>query len=54
MFLGFGYLHKLVIHYFLFFQKAEKNRLKKSNLQQFCNIIFLFLLKIGLVGPVII
>ena len=32
--------------YFLFFQKAENNRLRN------CNIIFLFLLKIGSVGPV--
>ena len=48
MLLGFGYLYKFVMFYFFFFfQKAENNRLEK-----FCNIIFLFLLKIGLGGPV--
>ena len=44
MLLGFGYLYKFVI---FFFQKAENNSLKKARLPKFCNIIFLFLLKIG-------
>ena len=41
-----------VMFYFFFLQKAEKNRLKKSQLVKSCNIIFLFLLKAGLVEPV--
>ena len=45
MLLGFGYLYKFAMLFF--FQKAENNRLKKSHLAKFCNIIFLFLLKIG-------
>ena len=35
-----------------FFEKAEKNRLKKASWAKFCNIIFLFLFKIGSVGPI--
>ena len=51
MFLGFGYLY---FCYVLFFslQKAENNRLKKASRPKFCNIIFLFFLKVGSVGPV--
>ena len=49
--LGFGYLYKFVMFYF-FFQKAENNRLKKASWSKFCNIIFIFLLKIGSVRPV--
>ena len=51
--LSCGYLYKFVMFYFFFFfQKAENNRLKKASWPKFCNIISLFLLKIGLVGPV--
>ena len=32
-------------------KKTENNRLKKSSWPKFCNIIFLFLLKIRSVGP---
>ena len=35
-----------------FFQKEESNRLKKASCPKFGNIIFLFLVKIGSVGPV--
>ena len=42
MLLGFGYLYNIVMFYFIFLQKAEKNRLKKSQLAKICNIIFLF------------
>ena len=35
----------------IIFQKAENKRLKKASWPKFCNIIFLFLLKIGSVGP---
>ena len=54
MLLGFGYLYKFVMFHFFFFysQKAENNRLKKASWPKFCNIIFLFLLKIGSIGPV--
>ena len=52
MLLGFDYLHKFVMFYFLFFSKAEKNRIKKTSWPKFCYITFLFLLKIGSVGPV--
>ena len=38
--------------YNLFFsQKTENNRLKKNSWPKFYNITFLFLLKIGYVGP---
>ena len=50
MLLGFGYLYKFM--FLFFFQKAENNRLKKASWSKFCNIIFLFLLKVGSVGPV--
>ena len=36
----------------MFFQKPENNRLKKASWTKLCNIIFLFMLKIGLVWPV--
>ena len=54
MLLGLGYLFKFVLFFFLFFffQKAENNRLEKASWPKFCNIIFLFLIKIGSVGPV--
>ena len=48
MLLGFGYLYKFMLLFF--FHKAENNRLKKASWSKFCNIIFLFLLKIGSVG----
>ena len=47
MVLGFGYLYNIVMFYFIFLQKAENNRLKKSQLAKICNIIFLFLLKVA-------
>ena len=41
------------ISFFFFFQKAENNRfVKKTSWPKLCNIIFLFLLKIGLVRHV--
>ena len=52
MLLGFGYLYKFVIFYFLFFSKAENNRLNKKPVGQNFVILFLVLLKIGSVGPV--
>ena len=52
MLLGFGYLYKFVIFYFLFFSKVENNRLKKKPVGQNFVILFLVLLKIGSVGPV--
>ena len=52
MLLGFGYLYKFAMFYFFFFQKAENNRLKKKNSWlKFCNVISLFLFKIGSVSP---
>ena len=41
-----------VTFYFFFLQKVENNRLKKNSWSKFCIIIFLFLLKVGSVGPV--
>ena len=38
--------------YFLFFKKQKRIDLKKASWPKFCNTIFLFLLKIGSVGPV--
>ena len=32
MLLGFGYLYKFAMFYYFFFQKAENNRLRKSQL----------------------
>ena len=55
MLLGFGYLYKFSMFYLFFvffFQKAENNILKKAIRPKFCSIAFLFLLKIGSVGPV--
>ena len=51
MLFGFGYLYVCYI-YFFFLQKAGNNRfLKKGGWSKFCNI-FLFLHKVGSVGPV--
>ena len=53
MLLGFSYLYNFVMFcFFFFFQKTENDRLKNDIWPKFCNIIFLFLLKIGSVGPV--
>ena len=56
MLLSFGYSYnsyKFVMFYFFFFVKKQKIIGKnKASWPKFCNIIFLFLLKIGLVGPV--
>ena len=49
MLLGFGYLYVCYVLP-LFFQKAENNRSKKAKWPIFCNIIFLFLLKVQSVG----
>ena len=35
-----------------FFKKQKMTDLKKASWPKFCNIIFLFLLKVGSVGPV--
>ena len=52
MLLDFGYWDKFVmLYFFFFFLKAENNWLKKASWPKFCNIIFLFLLKIELVRP---
>ena len=40
MLLGFGYLYKFAMFYFLFFQKAENNRLKKKSVGQSFVILF--------------
>ena len=45
-------IYMFVMFYFFFLQKAENNRLKKASWPTFCNIILLFLLKLGTVGPV--
>ena len=50
MLLGFIYLYKFVISYL--FQKAEYNRLKKSESLKIFNFVFLFLHKIVSVGPI--
>ena len=54
MLLGFGYLYKFVMFYFFFFffKKQKIIDFKKASWPKFCNITFLFLLKIGSVGPV--
>ena len=53
MLLNFGYLYKFIMfHFLLVFQKAEKKILKKASWPKLCNIIFLFLLKVGSVEPV--
>ena len=49
MLFGFGYSNVCYV-LLIFIQKAEKNRLKKSRWPKFCNIIFLFLLKVGSIG----
>ena len=51
MLLGFAYLYKFVMFYFLFYFKEQKIiNLKKASWPKF--YIFLFLFKIGLVRPV--
>ena len=52
MLLGFDYLHKFAMFFFFFFKKQKIIDLKKSSWTKYCNINFLFLLKIGSVGPV--
>ena len=53
MLLGFGYLYKFVMFYFLLFCFFKKKIIGlKKNWPKFCNIIFLFLLKIDSVGLV--
>ena len=52
MLLGFGYLNNIVMFYFIFLQKADNNRLKKSQLAKICDIIFSFLLKVASAGLV--
>ena len=61
MLLSFDYLYEFVMFYlfsFLFFQKAENNRLKKKPVGKnivlllLLLLLLLFLLKIGLIGPV--
>ena len=47
MHLGFGYLYKFVMFYSFFFFKKQKIDFKKASWPKFCNIIFLFFLKIG-------
>ena len=49
MLLDFGYLN---VCYVFFFLNAENNRLKKTSWPTFCDIIFLFLLKVRSVGLV--
>ena len=52
MFLRFGYLYKFVMFYVFFvFKKQKIIDLKKTSQQKFRNSIFLFLLKVRLVGP---
>ena len=53
MLLGFGYLYKFNMFYFFFLKKNQKIiDYKKASRPKFCNIIFLFWLKIESVGPV--
>ena len=54
MLVVFGYLYKIVKFCFFFFFKKQKIKDLKENASwlKFCNIIFLFLLKIGSVRPV--
>ena len=53
MLYGFGYLRKLVMFHFFFFNRKQKIiALKKASWPKFSNIIFLFLLKIGSVGSI--
>ena len=49
---GFGYLYKFFFHFFFFFEKQKIIDYKKASWPNFCNNISLFLLKLGLVGPV--
>ena len=52
MLVGFGYLYKIVKFCFFFFFKKHKiiDLKENANWLKFCNIIFLFLLKIELAG----
>ena len=50
MFLGLGYLY--VFMFYFFFKKQKIIDLKKVRWPKFCNIIFLFLIKVGSVGSV--
>ena len=54
MLLGYGYLYKfLMLYFFIFFFKKQKIIDKKKPVgQNFVISFFLFLLKIGLIGPV--
>ena len=53
MLLGFGYLYKFVMFYFLFFFKKQKIIDYEEPVGQSSIVFFfLFLLKIGSVGPV--
>ena len=55
MLLGFSHFWKLVLFIISFcfsFFKKQNIDFKKASWPEFCNIIFLFLLKIGSVGPV--
>ena len=53
MLLGFWYLHKFVMFYFLLFLKKQKRKdWKNACWPKMSNIIFLFLLQIESVGPV--
>ena len=47
-------IYMFVMFYFFFLQiaKQKKKKIKKSQWPIFCNIIFLFLLKVGSVGPI--
>ena len=40
-----------VMFYFFLRQKVENDRLEKASSPKFCDIIILFLLKVGSVGP---
>ena len=51
MLLGFGYLY-VCYAIFLFSSKSRKQQIKKNSWLTFCNIICLFLLKVGSIGPV--
>ena len=46
MVLGFGYLYNFVMFISFFFKKQKIIDFKKASWPKFCNIIFLFLLKI--------
>ena len=50
MLVGFGYLYKFVMFYFLFFFKKQEIIDYEEPVGQNSMVFFLFLLKIGLVG----